>query len=261
MNDRVALVTGSTRGIGLAIARQLLQGGFNVVFNGVSNPSLPKEIVSSLETHPGGSDVRYWYIQADVSSVAGRKKIMNMIHVAGRIDILVNNSGIAPKERREILDLEVDDYRRLMRVNLEGPFFLSQGIARIMLDQLEHEHPQSYTPRIVNISSISAYTASTNRGEYCISKAGISMMTKLFAARLAGSIPVFEIRPGIIKTDMTRAVLEKYEALVEEGLLPIKRLGEPRDVAEAVLAIAKNHFPYSTGEVINVDGGFHLRRL
>nr|MDO8109734.1 SDR family oxidoreductase [Candidatus Sigynarchaeota archaeon] len=172
-----------------------------------------------------------------------------------------NNAAMAPRERKDILDVEVEDYREVTRVNLEGPFFLTQAIARLMLKCKESGSFPAFNPCIINISSVSAYAASVNRAAYCISKAGISMNTTLFATRLAGAIPVHEIRPGIIETDMTKPVLEKYQAMIDDGLLPVKRIGQPEDVAEAVVAIVKNHFPYSTGNVFDVDGGFHLRRL
>jgi NAD(P)-dependent dehydrogenase (short-subunit alcohol dehydrogenase family) len=174
--------------------------------------------------------------------------------------LLVNNAGIAPRQRQDLLEMSEESYEEVMTVNLKAPFFLTQQVARVMLEQTKTQAEPA--PKIVNIGSLSAYTASTTRGEYCISKAGLAMVTALFADRLAESgILVYEIRPGIIQTDMTSVVKEKYDLLIGEGLTPIRRWGEPSDVARAVVAIAEGLLPFSTGEVINVDGGFHLRRL
>ncbi|NJN83774.1 MAG: 3-ketoacyl-ACP reductase, partial [Caldilineaceae bacterium] len=179
---------------------------------------------------------------------------------AGRIDLLVNNAGMAPRVRLDLLETTEESYDEVMDVNLKGPFFLSQLVARSMIDLLQRQLIER--PMIVNISSISAYTASPNRGEYCISKAGMSMMTALFAERLAAhGINVYEIRPGVTETDMTSKVKVTYDALIEDGLTPIRRWGQPDDIARAVSAIAQDLLPFSTGEIINVDGGFHLRRL
>ena len=179
----------------------------------------------------------------------------------GRLDLLVNNAGVAPTERVDILEAKEESFDRLININTKGPYFLTQAAAHWMIDQAK-SNPNEPRPQIITISSISAYTASVSRGDYCVSKAGLSMMTKLFAARLAEhGINVFEIRPGIIATDMTAAVKEKYDALIAKGLSPISRWGTPEDIAKAVVAIATRAFPFSTGEVINVDGGFHLRIL
>ena len=179
----------------------------------------------------------------------------------GRLDLLVNNAGMAPRQRLDILEATAESFDELIDVNLKGPFFLTQAAANYMLNSRE-KLGADYRPKIITISSVSAYTASVNRGDYCISKAGLSMVTSLFAARLAADgINVYEIRPGIIATDMTSAVKEKYDSLIAHGLTPIPRWGEPDDVARAVCAIAQDLLPFSTGEVINVDGGFHLRRL
>jgi NAD(P)-dependent dehydrogenase (short-subunit alcohol dehydrogenase family) len=262
MDTRVALVTGSTRGIGLAIAIKLLEEGFYVIINGVTSDQIPEETNASIEA-AGIQDMScYEYVQANVGEDGGRQILLGCIDALdGRIDLLVNNVGIAPPVRSDVLDLVVEEYRQVMQANLEGPFFLTQAVARLMLAAIEAGTFPGYVPCIVNISSMSAYTASLNRAAYCISKAGIGMMTSLFASRLGGSIPVHEIRPGIIETGMTKPVLDKYEALVRDGGIPAGRLGTPEDVAEAVVAIARGHLPYSTGTIIDVDGGFHLRRL
>ena len=181
----------------------------------------------------------------------------------GRVDLLVNNAGVAPTARADILEAGEESFDRLIDINLKGPYFLTQLVARQMIQQRATGNVQQATPKIVTISSVSAYAASTNRGDYCVAKAGLAMMTKLFAARLAEhGITVYEIRPGIIATDMTGPVKAKYDKLIfEDDLTPLKRWGQSDDVARAVVAIAKDLLPYSTGEVINVDGGFHLRRL
>ncbi|MEX2684509.1 MAG: 3-ketoacyl-ACP reductase [Candidatus Sigynarchaeota archaeon] len=262
MERKVALVTGSTRGIGFAIATRFLAEGYSVIFNGVSAPNLPATKLEAIKGLQKGQASPYWYVQADVSVPSGRLKLLDFIeHEAKRIDVLVNNAGLAPRERKDILDITPEEYSEVMGVNLDGPFFLTQSVAKLMLKIVESGKIPAYSPCIINISSISAYTASTNRAAYCISKAGVSMMTALYASRLAGIIPVHEIRPGIIETDMTSGVIEKYKALIDDGLLPIKRIGKAEEIAEAVAAIVSGRFPYATGNVFDVDGGFHLRRL
>jgi NAD(P)-dependent dehydrogenase (short-subunit alcohol dehydrogenase family) len=178
----------------------------------------------------------------------------------GRLDLLVNNAGVAPRERRDLLEVTEQSYDDVMGVNLRGVFFLTQRVAKLMIQQLQDGKIE--TARIVNIGSISAYTSSINRGEYCIAKSGIGMLTALYADRLAEyGINVYEVRPGIIETDMTHGVQEKYDKLIAEGLTPIRRWGTPEDVAKAVYALAEGYLGFSTGEIINVDGGFHIRRL
>ena len=177
-----------------------------------------------------------------------------------RLDLLVNNAGVAPLNRVDLLEADEDSYDRVMAINLKGPYFLTQRVANWMIEQRK-THPER-TPRIINISSVSAYASSPARGEYCLSKAGLSMMTRLYADRLAEfGVGVFEIRPGIIRTDMTGAVRGKYDALIAAGLTPIRRWGTPEDVAEAVCAVAEGRLDFSTGQVLDIDGGFHLRRL
>ena len=241
----VAVVTGSTRGIGKAIAEQLEQDGFTVIYSSAS----------------GNAGDAQHYIQCDISNSADRQRLCDeTLRRFGRVDCLVNNAGVAPLQRADLLQTSEESFRRVLGVNLEGTFFLSQIFARAMV-QLR-ETLEDYTPRIVNISSISAYTSSIERGEYCVSKAGVAMVTQLFAQRLAEySIGVFEVRPGVIATDMTAPVMAKYEALIAGGLTPTRRMGAPRDVANCVAAICRGSFDFSTGQVFNVDGGFHLRRL
>lgn len=230
-----ALVTGGTRGIGRGIAEKLRDEGWEVTVS----CRTPRDI-------PGIKCVA-----ADNSVPEERARLLEE---AGDIELLVNNAGIAPRVRADLLDMSEESMDELLKVNLNGPFFLTQQAAKGMIARGRG--------MIINISSMSAYTVSVNRGEYCISKAGISMMTQLFAARLAEyGIPVYEIRPGIIRTDMTSKVTEKYDALINGGLLPIARWGTPEDIAEAVSVLAEGRLRYSTGEVINVDGGFHIQRL
>lgn len=244
---KTAFVTGSSRGIGRAIADLLTENGYTVVYSG-SRPERPQDL--SVERD---------YIACDVADEAARQNAFAYIRKAyGRLDLFVSNAGVAPLQRRDILETDAESFDRVMNINLKGAFFMCQAAARMML---ETKAPGD-TPRMVIVSSMSAYTSSTSRGEYCVSKAGLSMTAKLFADRLAGEgIPVFEVRPGIIDTDMTKAVHEKYDRLIADGLLPVARFGTPRDVANVVLACASGLMDYSAGQVINADGGFELRRL
>ncbi len=255
--ERVALVTGGSRGIGRAIVLALAQAGWTVVFSYRANQEAAQEVTGRLSQsgHPGLA------IQADVASAADRERLVNAaLDEYGGIDLLVNNAGMAPRQRSDLLETGEASYDEVMATNLKGPFFLTQRVARVMVEQVRSG--ATHAPVIINIGSMSADTSSTNRGEYCLSKAGMAMLTTLFADRLAGDgILVYEVRPGIIETDMTAAVHEKYDHLIENGLLPIRRWGAPEDVARAVVALANGALPYSTGEFINVDGGFHLRRL
>lgn len=255
--EKVALVTGSRRGIGLRIGVALGQAGFNVVLNGTSPAPAAEAAIEKVRS----TGSRAEYIRADISVRGDREELTTRVHEAfGRLDILVNNVGVAPDVRRDILEATEESFDRLISVNLKGPYFLTQRVANWMIAQTKAEKHR--TPKIINISSVSAYTASPSRGEYCVSKAGLSMMTALFAIRLAEyGIGVYEIRPGIIATDMTAPVREKYNQLIAKGLTPIRRWGIPEDVGKAVVAIAKDYFPFSTGEILNVDGGFHLRAL
>ncbi len=252
-NQQVALVTGASRGIGRAIAVALAKNGFDVVMNYAKNVAAAEEAKREIES----SGRRAHLVQADVASTTDRRKLVDeSLTALGRIDLLVNNAGVAPDVRADLLDATEESFDRLIDTNLKGPYFLTQLVARHMVKN-------KIAGKIITISSISAYTASINRGDYCVSKAGLSMMTRLFASRLAQhGINVYEIRPGVVETDMTAGVKARYDQLINhEDLTPIRRWGLPDDVARAVVAIAGDLLPFSTGEVINVDGGFHLRRL
>ena len=257
-SEQVAIVTGSSRGIGRGIALPLAERGWRIVVNYRGNRAAAEETQKAVET-VGGSAL---LVQADMAS---QRDLNNLVDITlsefGRIDLLVNNAGIGPRQRVDMLQVLETSYDEVMQINLKGPFFLTQRVANEMIALIEKRLIRE--PKIINISSISAYTSSPARAEYCISKAGMSMMTKLWADRLAEyGINVYEIRPGIIATDLTSVVKDKYDRLIlEEGLTPIKRWGMPDDVGKAVVAIAEGLFPFSTGEVFNVDGGFHLHRL
>jgi NAD(P)-dependent dehydrogenase (short-subunit alcohol dehydrogenase family) len=255
----VALITGASRGIGRSITLALSQIGFDVVINYASNQHAAEQ--TQAEAAQKNNKIRAGICRADISRADDRARLVDFTREKfGRLDLLVNNAGIAPAVRADILDASEESFDQLLGVNLKGPYFLTQAVAKWMIEQRQHD--ASRQPKIVTINSISAYTASVNRGDYCVSKAGLAMMTKLFAARLAEyGINVYEIRPGVIATDMTATVKEKYDRMIAGGLTPIKRWGQPGDVAKAVAAIARDQFPFSTGEVINVDGGFHLSIL
>lgn len=257
--EKVAFITGSRRGIGLGIAKNLGNNGYHVIISDIS----PKEDVTDLLNELAELNIKADYIRCDISSEQARKTAVDeLISRFGRVDLLVNNAGVAPAVRLDILETTVESFDRLININLKGTLFMCQSVANAMIALKEHNNIPDYTPRIVNISSMSAYTSSTSRGEYCISKAGISMVTLLFADRLAEyEIPVFEVRPGIIMTDMTSAVKEKYDKLISEGITPIKRFGLPEDVANCVYAAASGLLDFATGQVLNADGGFHIRRL
>lgn len=256
-SSRVALVTGSSRGIGRAIALELARQQWNLVINYRQDAAAANDVEIAIRTIGGQACV----VQADVASEADRQRLHSLaLDTFGHIDLLVNNAGMGPRQRVDLLNVTEESFDEVMQTNLKGPFFFSQRVARTMLEQIKGGIIPS--GKIVNIGSISAYTASIERSEYCLSKAGLAMLTALFAARLAGEgVQVFEIRPGIIQTDMTRVATEKYDRLIGSGLTPIPRWGQPADVARAVAAIAQDAFPFSTGEIINIDGGFHLRRL
>jgi NAD(P)-dependent dehydrogenase (short-subunit alcohol dehydrogenase family) len=260
---KVALITGSTHGIGMAITLELAKIGYSVVINGASTNSLPKNYINSLrDIYQQDWERNHIFVQADISKRADREIIIKAIKEKyNRIDTLINNAGVPPVERKDLLEASEESFERVIKTNLQGPYFLTQTIANWMIS-LKNSWKEGYNPCIINISSISSFASSPNRGEYCVSKAGMSMMTKLYADRLAEyGISVYEIQPGIIKTSMTEPVKEKYDKLIREGLLPIKRWGLPIDVAKAVISIVRGSLPYSTGNVIYVDGGFHLRRL
>jgi 3-oxoacyl-[acyl-carrier protein] reductase len=248
----VALVTGASRGIGRGIAIALANAGFDVVVNYASNRDAAEEVGKVIE----GLGRRALLVQGDVSVTADRAMLVDETYRAfNRLDLLVNNAGVAPTVRADILEGGEESFDRMVNINLKGPYFLTQLVAKRMADAVKQGKPPA---KIVTITSVSVYTASTNRGDYCVAKSGLAMMTKLFAVRLA---EFYEIRPGVIETDMTGPVKEKYDKMIAEGLTPIARWGKPDDVARAVVAVATDAFPFSTGEVINVDGGFHLRRL
>jgi len=260
----VAIVTGASRGIGKGIARELASLGYDLVvnhfdFTAEGKPDESKAVQTRKEIKGLGAACEI--PRGDVSNAADRQSLVALTRDRfGRCDMLVNNAGVAPSKRMDILEATEQSFDRVMGINLKGPYFLTQLVANWMIEQ-KKTHPQRAF-RIVNTSSVSAYASSPARGEYCVSKAGVSMMTVLYADRLAEyGIGVFEIRPGIIATDMTSVVKDKYDKLIAEGLTPIKRWGQPEDIARAVGAIAEGRLDFSTGQVINVDGGFHLRRL
>lgn len=256
----VALITGSSRGIGRGIALALAGAArHDLVINYASNAAAAEECAALCRKAASGA-VRVETVQADIGQGADRARLIAEVQARlGRLDLLVNNAGIAPSVRADLLEAGEESFDRLISVNLKGPYFLTQAAAKLMIASA----PLPDAARaVVNITSISAFTASTNRGDYCVAKAGLAMMTQLFAARLAEfGIGVFEIQPGVIQTDMTGPVQAKYDALFEKGFVPINRWGQPEDVGRAVLAVAGGHFPYSTGQVFQVDGGFHLRTL
>jgi 3-oxoacyl-[acyl-carrier protein] reductase len=255
--NRVAFVTGGSRGIGKAISLSLAELGYDLAINYFTH----REEALLVQTAASQLGVHVELIQADISQTAEHSRIEKFLRgTFGQVDVLVNNAGIASAKREDMLHAKEDSFDDLLQTNLKGPYFLTQRIANWMIEL--RRQLSDYLPVIINISSISAYTASTNRAEYCLSKAAVSMMTQLFADRLAEyEIPVFEIRPGIIRTDMTESVKHSYDQRIQDGLTPIKRWGLPSDVAKAVEAIVKGYFPFSTGQVIDVDGGFHIRRL
>ncbi|MEP7374313.1 MAG: 3-ketoacyl-ACP reductase [Chitinophagaceae bacterium] len=254
---QVALVTGGSRGIGLGIVKQLAIQGFDIAINGVRPVEDVEAVIESIKA-PG---VEVIYCQGNIAITADRKKILQQARSHfNRLNILVNNAGIAPTERRDVLSTTEESFDDVIGTNLKGNYFLTQDAANWMIEQKKAD--ANFTGCIINISSVSATVVSVNRGEYCISKAGISMATQLFAVRLGEyDIPVYEVRPGVINTDMTAGVKEKYDALIEQGLFVQKRWGQPEDVAKCVGALAMGGFPYSTGQVFMVDGGITIPRL
>lgn len=257
MNNRIALVTGGSRGIGRAILLALVRQGWSVGFCYHAAEAAANSVLNEIK-QAGGQALA---VQADLRNSEDRRRLIEkVLDQFQRIDLLVNNAGMGPRKRVDLLELSEASYDEVMQTNLKGPFFLTQAVAREMI--LLRQKGIIQQAKIINIGSISAYTSSYQRAEYCLSKAGVGMMTNLFAERLAGEgILVYEVRPGIIETDMTAVAHDKYDELIQGGLLPISRWGQPEDVARAVVALAEGYLPYSTGEVINVDGGFHLRRL
>ncbi|MEO8764702.1 MAG: 3-ketoacyl-ACP reductase [Ginsengibacter sp.] len=254
---KVALITGGSRGIGFGIAQQLAQNGFDLAINGTRPASEVEDCISKLKEF--GNDAIY--CRGNISSTTGRENILREIKKHyGRLHILINNAGIGPKERKDILIATEESFDDVISTNLKGTYFLMQKAANWMIAQMKDD--QEFAACIINISSISATVVSVNRGEYCISKAGLSMATQLFAVRLGEyNIPVFEVRPGVIHTDMTAGATEKYDKLIKEGLCVQPRWGEPEDVGKVVAALVKGSFMYSTGQVIMVDGGLTIPRL
>ncbi|QQE12539.1 3-ketoacyl-ACP reductase [Planctomycetota bacterium] len=256
-NAPVVIVTGGTRGIGLGIAECLAKEGAKLVLCGRRSAEDVQPVVEKLEAM--GAEVAY--VIADVSSADDRKKLIDeTIERFGRLNVLINNAGVAPNVRADVLDASEESFDRLMNINLKGPYFLTQAAANCMVEQKQKD--PSFEGRIVNVGSISAEVASVNRGDYCLTKAGIGMATKLWAVRLAEfDIDVFEIRPGVIATDMTGGVKEKYDAMFENGLTLQKRWGTPEDVGKVAAAMVRGDMPYATGQVVTVDGGLMMHRL
>ena len=254
---KVALVTGAGRGIGLAIARSLAGEGCDIVVGDIHEPEQVAGVLAELREFGG----EVLYCRADVADATARADMLAQVKQRfGRLNVLVNNAGVAPRERADILDASEESYDWVMGINLKGPYFLTQAVARWMIAQCQED--PDFAGCIVNISSISATVASPNRGEYCISKAGVSMATRLWAARLGEfDIPVYEIRPGVIKTDMTRSVQAKYDRLIQEGAMIQARWGLAEDVGKAVAMLVRGDLTYSTGQVILVDGGLTVPRL
>ena len=255
--NKVALITGGSRGIGLGIAIELAKAGFDLAINGIRDESAVFETLEELR----GNGVQVAYFQGDVSKKEDRVNMVEAIFQRfGKVNVLVNNAGISPKERKDILEATEESFEHLINVNLQGPYFLTQTIANAMIQQKNQSAEEFFC--IINVSSVSATVASVNRGEYCISKAGIAMATKLWAARLGEfDIPVYEVQPGVIKTDMTSGVQSKYDQLFANGLAIQKRWGLPSDIGKVVAAMATQMLPYSTGQVVQVDGGMTINRL
>ena len=254
---RVAFITGGSRGIGLGIALQLAAAGFDIAINGIRPVEAVDTAMGQLKELGG----QVMYCRGDVASAEARTNMVSEIkRHFGALHVLVNNAGVAPKERKDILEATEESFSHVLATNLQGPYFLTQTVANWMIEQ--QQQSIGFKGCIINISSISSTVASVNRGEYCIAKAGLSMATQLFAVRLGQyHIPVYEVRPGIIRTDMTAGVTEKYDKLIAEGLTVQNRWGEAEDVGKAVAALALGQFPYSTGQVVMVDGGLTIPRL
>jgi len=258
----VVLVTGASRGLGRGIAVEAAAEGLSVAINYASNAAAAAETVA-LCRHAARSDGQAFVaVQGDIGVRAEREAILtHTLDAFGRIDALVNNAGIAPQVRADLTDTSEASFAQLLRINLQGPFFLTQAVARHWLARTQEcALPTGF--KIIFVTSISADTASVNRGEYCISKAGLAMTSQLWALRLAAeNVQVLELRPGIMATDMTAGVKGKYDDLIAEGLVPQRRWGTAEDVGRAVRAILAGAFPFTTGDVIHLDGGFHIRRL
>ncbi|MBS1851135.1 MAG: 3-ketoacyl-ACP reductase [Acidobacteria bacterium] len=254
---QVALITGGTRGIGLGIAQALAELGCDLVLCGTRAAAMVEETIASL----GKPGSQVFYVQANIADRSARHQLLQAVRKqCGRIDLLINNAGIGPRTRSDILEATEESFDEVWNTNLRGPYFLTQSVARWMIEQ--KQAAPDFRGCIVNISSVSAEIASVNRGEYCISKAGVAMATKLWAARLGEfGIPVYEVRPGIIQTDMTSGVAAKYDQLIATGITVQPRWGTPEDVGRAVAALARGDFPYSSGSVFMVDGGMTVQRI
>jgi 3-oxoacyl-[acyl-carrier protein] reductase len=254
---RGAIVTGSSRGIGRAIALELNRAGYAVVVNFAARADAAEKVAAQINA-AGGMAVA---VRGDVGSAKDREELVHTaVEKFGRLDLLVNNAGITSVGRKDLLEATEEGWDAVFATNLKGPFFLSQLAANEMIRQVRAKTIPA--AKIINVSSISSYAVSADRADYCMSKAALGMMTRLFANRLAGErIQVFEVCPGVVATDMTAPSKEKYDRLIAEGLWPIRRWGKPEDVARAVAAIVLDYFPFSTGQRIDVDGGFHIRTL
>jgi 3-oxoacyl-[acyl-carrier protein] reductase len=258
----VVLVTGSSRGLGRGVAESLATAGFSVAIHYASNQKAAEETAAACAALAPQPTQQFAIVGGNIGETSGRAKLWDEALAAfGHVDALVNNAGIAPRVRADITEATEESFDEVLQVNLKGPYFLSQQVVNYWLANREKcRLPGGY--QLIFVTSISANTASVLRGEYCISKAGLAMAAQLWATRLADEgIQVTELRPGIMATDMTAGVKEKYDALIAEGLVPQKRWGTPADLGAAVTSLLHHHFPFSTGEVINIDGGFHLRRL
>lgn len=253
--NKTALITGAARGIGQAIAIALSDKKYNIVIADILSNA--DETIQGCENN--GAETLF--IRTDISDRNDRNNLVEAIKKKfNRLDLLVNNAGISVLERTDILNTSEESYDQVMDVNLKGPFFLTQTVAGWMIELTKED--QDIAPIIVNIASLTSYASATSMAEYCLSKTGVSMMTKLYADRLADhGINVYEIRPGIVKTEMTSGVSKKYDTFIHSGGLPLRRWGYPEDIARAVIGLTSGFLPYSTGEVLNVDGGFHIRRL
>ena len=255
MSERIALVTGGTRGIGLGVARALARDGWALALCGLRERGQVADVVDELAS--GGTQVEYW--QADVGSAGDRARLLtSIVSRFGRLHALVNNAGRAPRVRADLLAATEESFEEVVRTNLQGPYFLTQAVAQLMV----HAGDVSTRRGIVFVTSVSAELASLQRGEYCVSKAGLSMAARLFALRLAADrIPVYEVRPGVIATDMTAGVKDMYDQRIREGLIPEGRWGQPEDVGRAVAALLRGDVTYATGTIVTVDGGLSIPRL
>jgi NAD(P)-dependent dehydrogenase (short-subunit alcohol dehydrogenase family) len=257
MSDRIALVTGGTRGIGLGIARALAPEGWRLILTGLRPAEEVAPVVTELSRR--GTGVEYRVV--DVADATARADLIEFVRARhGTVNALVNNAGRAPRVRADLMEATEASFEEVVRTNLQGPYFLTQAVARTMTDRRAQD--AGFDAAIVFVTSVSAEMVSTNRGEYCVSKAGLAMAAQLFAARLAHhGIPVYEVRPGVIATDMTAGVRETYDRRIAEGLIPEARWGQPDDVGRVVAALLRGDLPYATGSVIRVDGGLSIQRL